>query len=175
MTASIDALIARLTAVEQRMAEHAAAEDRGLPPGLTDPDPGATERWEAGQVWAHVAEFPGYWLEQMRQVLAHSTAEAPHPFGRVRTDPGRLGAIERDRHTDPRALLARVRGSLSEVTDTVRSLPEDAWTVRGSHPTQGEMSLEGIFERFVVNHLEEHADQLDGLRGATPSAAGEQA
>ena len=49
--------------MERRLAEHAA---RPLPAGLTDPDPGAEERWEAGQVWAHLAEFPGYWLDQIR-------------------------------------------------------------------------------------------------------------
>jgi len=161
-----DALLERLASAERRLADHAADDDRGLPPGLTDPDPGAIERWEAGQVWAHVAEFPGYWLEQIRQLVAHATEEAPHPFGRTRTDPGRLAAIERERHTDPPALLARVRGSLAEVTDTVRSLPGEVWSVRGTHPVRGEMTVHDIVERFIVGHLEEHAAQLDGLRGA---------
>jgi hypothetical protein len=31
------------------------------------------------------------------------------------------------------------------------------------HPTRGEMTVHGIFERFIVAHLEEHADQLDSL------------
>ena len=59
--------LSRLAAAERRLVEHAA---RPLPTGLTDPDPGASERWEAGQVWAHLAEFPGYWLEQIRDLLA---------------------------------------------------------------------------------------------------------
>lgn len=172
MSASTDALLERLAAAERRLVDHTAADDSGLPPGLTDPDPGATERWEAGQVWAHVAEFPGYWLEQIRQVIAHAAEEASPSFGRTRTDPGRLAAIERERHTDPRALLARVRDSLAEVTDTVRSLPDAAWTVRGLHPTRGDMSVADILERFVVSHLEEHADQLDGLRRAALGGSG---
>jgi hypothetical protein len=159
MSASVDALLARLAEAERRLAEHA---DAPLPSGFTDPDPGGEERWEAGQVWAHLAEFPGYWLSQVRRVVALPTNE-PVPFGRVKTDAGRLAAIERDRHTDPHALLERVKSSLAEVTDEARRLPPEAWRRRGAHPTRGEMTVQQIVQRFVVEHLEEHADQLDSL------------
>jgi hypothetical protein len=159
MTADVDALLARLAEAERRLAEHA---DAPLPAGLTDPDPGTDERWEAGQVWAHVAEFPGYWLAQAQRVVALPTYE-PVPFGRVKTDAGRAEAIERDRHTDPEALLERVRTSLAAVGEAARSLPAEAWTRRGAHPTLGEMTVRRIVERFIVEHLEEHADQLDAL------------
>lgn len=160
MTADVDALLARLADAEGRLAEHAGAP---LPPGLTDPDEGGEERWEAGQVWAHVAEFPGYWLAQAERVIALPTNE-PVPFGRVKTDVSRIEAIERDRHTDPEALLARVRSSLAEVTDAARAFPAEAWMRRGAHPTRGEMTVRQIIERFIVEHLEEHADQLDTLK-----------
>lgn len=159
MTASVDALVARLTEAERRLAEHAS---RPLPPGLTEPDPGGDERWEAGQVWAHLAEFPAYWLAQAQRVIALPTNE-PVPFGRVKTDAGRVEAIERDRNTDPKALLERVRRELADVTEAARSYPPEAWTRRGMHPSRGEMTVEDIFERFIAGHLEEHADQLDGL------------
>jgi hypothetical protein len=159
MTAAIDELLERLANAERRLVEHAS---RPVPPGLTEPDPGGEERWEAGQVWAHLAEFPAYWLGQAQRVIALPTNE-PVPFGRVKTDRLRVDAIERDRHTDPAALLERVRSSLAEVTDAARNLPPEAWTRRGMHPTLGEMTVERLFERFIVAHLEEHADQLDGL------------
>ena len=159
MTAAVDSLLERLADAERRLAEHA---DRPLPPGMTEPDPDGEERWEAGQVWAHVAEFPGYWLAQAQRVIALPTNE-PVPFGRVKTDAGRIEAIERDRHTDPAALLARVRTDLAEVGDAARSWPAEAWTRRGMHPSRGEMTVETIVDRFIVSHLEEHADQLDGL------------
>lgn len=159
MSASIDSLIARLADVERRLAEHAS---KPLPTGLADPDPGGEERWEAGQVWAHLAEFPAYWLGQARRVIAQPT-QPPIPFGRVKTDAGRIEAIERDRHTDPQALLQRVRDSLAEVTEAVRSWDEAAWRLRGIHPTRGEMTVEQIVETFIAHHLEEHADQLDSL------------
>ena len=159
MTAAVDSLLARLADAERRLAEHA---DRPLPPGMTEPDPDGEERWEAGQVWAHVAEFPAYWLAQAQRVIALPTNE-PVPFGRVKTDAGRIEAIERDRHTDPAALLTRVRTDLAEVGDAARSWPPEAWTRRGMHPSRGEMTVETIVDRFIVSHLEEHADQLDGL------------
>jgi hypothetical protein len=159
MTAEVDALLRRLSEAERRLAAHA---DAPLPSGLTDPDPGTEERWEAGQVWAHLAEFPGYWLAQAERVIALPTNE-PVPFGRVKTDRGRLDAIERDRHTDPAALLERVRGSLAGVTEAARAWPAVAWTRRGAHPVRGEMTVRRIVEQFIVDHLEEHADQLDAL------------
>ena len=159
MSAAVDSLIARLADVERRLVEHAEAP---IPPGYTDPDPGGDERWEAGQVWAHLAEFPAYWLAQARRVVALPTNE-PVPFGRVKTDAGRIEAIERDRHADPHALLDRVRASLRDVTDAARSLPDEAWTRLGVHPVRGEMTVQQIFETFIANHLEEHADQLDSL------------
>jgi hypothetical protein len=159
MSAAVDSLLSRLTDAERRLGEHAA---RPLPAGLSDPDPGADERWEAGQVWAHLAEFPAYWLAQAQRVVALPTNE-PVPFGRVKTDPTRLEAIERDRNTDPAALLERVRSQLAEVTDAARNLPPEAWTRRGMHPTRGEMTVHEILERFIVEHLEEHADQLDAI------------
>ena len=159
MTAAVDSLVERLADAERRLAEHA---DRPLPPGMTEPDPDGDERWEAGQVWAHLAEFPGYWLAQAQRVVALPTNE-PVPFGRVKTDAGRIEAIERDRDTDPAALLARVRSSLAEVTAAARALPQDAWSLRGMHPSRGEMTVREIVDRFIVAHLEEHAAQLDGL------------
>jgi hypothetical protein len=160
MSASVDALIARLAESERRLAEHAS---QPLPSGLSAPDPGAEERWEAGQIWAHLAEFPAYWLAQAQRVIAQPT-HSPVPFGRVKTDAGRLEAIERDRNTDRQALLDRVRASLAEVTDAIRSWDDEAWQLRGMHPTRGEMSVEQIVETFIANHLEEHADQLDSLK-----------
>lgn len=159
MSASVDSLVARMADAEHRLAEHAAAP---LPDGLTDPDPGATERWEAGQVWAHLAEFPGYWLDQVQRIVVAASDE-PVPFGRVKADADRIAAIERDRHTDPAALLRRVCDSVAEITDALRAWSAADWQRRGLHSTLGEMGMEQIVERFLVGHLEEHADQLDGL------------
>src|SRR6266508_315522 len=156
----------RLARVERRLAEHAA---RPVPSGLTDPDPGKTERWEAGQVWAHLAEFPGYWLNEVRHMLAERAdgAAEPIPFGRTKEDPGRIAAIERERRTDPGELLRRVTAQLADVTQTLGALDKGDWAARGHHPTRAEQGLREIVERYIVAHLEEHADQLDGLELVT--------
>ena len=163
MSATIDALIERMADAERRLAEHAAAP---LPTGLSDPDPGAEERWEAGQIWAHLAEFPAYWLAQAQHIIAAASDE-PVPFGRVKTDPDRAAAVERDRHTDPAALLARVQASLTEITGALRGWSPDDWRRQGLHPKLGAMGMPQIVERFIVAHLEEHATQLDGLAAGT--------
>ena len=161
MSADVDALLARMADAEQRLVEHASGP---VPSGLTDPDTGGEERWEAGQVWAHLAEFPGYWLDQMRVVLAADVDDAV-PFGRTKSDPERLAAIERERRTAPTELLERARRGIDDVSEVLRKLPAAAWEQVGEHPTLGPMSIEQIMERFVVAHLEEHADQLDLLAG----------
>ena len=156
----------RMRSAERRLAEHAA---RPLPSGLSDPDPGEEERWEAGQVWAHLAEFPAYWLDQVRRILAahDGGAAGPIPFGRMKTDEGRVGAIERERRTDPAELLRRVNAQIEELSSVLAALPADAWDVVGLHPARGEMNVRTIVDRFVLSHLEEHADQLDGLELVT--------
>jgi threonine dehydratase len=161
-TETVETALARMGAVERRLAEHAA---RPLPTALSDPDPGEEERWEAGQVWAHLAEFPAYWHDQVRRILAahDSGASGPIPFGRMKTDAGRVGAIERERRTDPGELLRRVKEQLAELSTDLAALPANAWEVIGLHPARGEMSVRTIVERFVLSHLEEHADQLDSL------------
>lgn len=154
----------RLRDVQARLERHAAA---GVPPGLTEPDAGGTERWEAGQVWAHLAEFPTYWLGQIEHILERGNGgdSEPVPFGRTKTDPGRIAAIERDRHADPAALLKRVTDGIARTVAELEDLPTEAWHARGLHPTRGVMTPPEILERFIVSHLEEHAEQLDLLRG----------
>jgi threonine dehydratase len=165
VTAGIEAIRQRLGRAERRLADHAA---RPLPTTLADPDPGGDERWEAGQIWAHLAEFPGYWLDQVRAVLSAAQDGASEPaFGRTKADAGRLDAIERERRTDPAELLRRVSAQLVEVSSAVGALSEADWQVRGTHPTRGAMPVSEIVERFIVDHLEEHADQLDGLELVT--------
>ncbi len=165
MSASPDqasAALAHLEAVRRRLADHAAS---GAHAGLTGADPQTGERWEAGQVWAHLAEFPAYWLDQFKRVLAARASGTPEPipFGRTAADTTRIAAIERDRHADPKALHARVDGEIADAEAFIRGLPAEAWSATGLHPRIGPMDLPAMVQRFWVTHLEEHADQLDEL------------
>jgi len=159
-------LLARLDAVEARLDRLVARPT----PGLTDPDEGTGERWEAGQVWAHIAEFVPYWLGELERVVAGAKGAGsadPVRYGRTKTDPERIAAIERDRREDPKALLRRSTEAITELRTVMRRLPAAGWEAVGLHPTRGEQRVDQILEDSVVGHLEEHADQLEGLAGQT--------
>ena len=151
----------RLEALEQQLELHAQA---GLAPGLTEPDPDTDERWEAAQVWAHVAEFVGYWHGQIEAVIAAYQGE-PVPFGRVKSDEGRIAAIDAGRREPLRALATRATDSLRSLRAYLADLSPTDWQAVGRHQTIGNMDIEAMIERFIVGHLEEHLAQLDSLDG----------
>jgi hypothetical protein len=154
-----DRLILRLQHVTMRLEGHAGGT---APAGLTDPDQPTGERWEWGQVWAHMAEFIPYWIAQVRRVEAGDGNE-PVPFGRTKTDTERTDAIERDRGRPVADLWGRMRSQMADLWNLIDHLPREAWGKRGLHPTLGVMDMTSIFDDFLVGHLEQHADQLDGL------------
>jgi hypothetical protein len=124
---------------------------------LTDPDPDTGERWDRRQVLAHVAEMLPYWSRQAELVASGQQRD----FGRVRSDPGRAGAIERDRHEDPERLLGRIDEGVAVALALLERLDDQAMARTGRHQTLGEMTVAELVDRFLVGHLEEHADQLD--------------
>jgi DinB family protein len=155
-----DGYLKRLDVVQARLEEHAASPPA---PGLTDPDPPTGERWEWGQVWAHLAEFVPYWCGQVRLIVQAEGTDAV-PSGRVKSDPARVAAIEASRHQPPAELMSRLAGHIEELRALILDLTPADWERRGVHSTLGEMGMPAIFEDFLVGHLEGHADQLDGLR-----------
>ena len=124
---------------------------------LTDADPESGERWDRGQVLAHVAEMLPYWAQQAELVAVGGQTE----FGRVSSDPDRIAAIERDRREDPERLLGRVDEGVAVVLALVDRLDDQQLARVGHHQTLGDMTVAEIVDRFAVAHLEEHADQLD--------------
>jgi DinB superfamily len=125
---------------------------------LTSADPETGEQWDRGQVLAHVAEILPYWTRQAELVLEQGGGGAP--FGRVKTDPERIAAIERSRGEDIGALLARMDQGLQGVFALLARLDDQKLGEIGTHERLGEMTVAEIIDRFVVEHLEEHADQL---------------
>jgi hypothetical protein len=151
--------VQRLDAVEERLAGHAASGAGGR---LTSPDPGSGERWDAGQIWAHLAEFVPYWMAQAHVIMGTYEGE-PVPFGRTKTDAGRVGAIERDRTQPVSVLWSDTHNDIEHLRRFLIGLDANAWSVRGLHPARGVMDLDRIVDEFLVGHLEQHADQLDEL------------
>jgi DinB superfamily len=126
---------------------------------LTDPDAESGERWDRGQALAHVAEMLPYWAQQAELVAAGRQTE----FGRVKSDPDRVAAIERDRREDPARLLARVDEGVAVVLALLERLDDQDLAAVGHHQTLGDMTVAELVDRFLVAHLEEHADQLAPL------------
>ncbi len=149
----------RLDAVEARLGGLASADP---PPGLTEPDTDSGERWQAGQVWAHVAEFVPYWMSEAEKVIAAASPE-PVPFGRIKTDEARIGAIEAGRYVAATDVISRVSASIEAVRVFTAELDPREWEARGEHPSRGTMTVQQIFDRFVAAHLEEHVEQLERL------------
>jgi hypothetical protein len=151
-------LLARMAVAEGRLAAFADQP----PPGLTDADPKTGERWDAGQAWAHVAEFVPYWQREIHRVAA-GIGRDPVPFGRTSDDPGRADAIEVGRHEPPIEQMARLAGALMILRTYLAGLSEAEWGARGLYVRGNEMTVAEIVDRFIVSHLEEHADQLEKL------------
>jgi hypothetical protein len=125
---------------------------------LASADPETGERWDRGQVLAHVAEILPYWTRQAELVIEHGGGGVP--FGRVKTDPERIAAIERSRGEDTAELLARMDQGLQGALALLARLDERQLAETGTHERLGEMTVAQIIDRFLVEHLEEHAEQL---------------
>jgi hypothetical protein len=109
-----------------------------------------------------MAEFVGYWHGQAESVIGAYDGN-PVPFGRLKDDPGRIYGIEMGRHEALRQLRQAVGNEIAELKRYLATLTSAEWNAVGQHPTRGLMDVEAIVGTFVVNHLEEHADQLDKL------------
>jgi hypothetical protein len=155
----VEDLIQMLEDVEGRLIEDAAGP---APTGLTDPDEGGTERWEAAQVWAHMAEFVAYWQAQLEHVVDSYRGE-PVPFGRTKEDAARIEGIETGRSVPIAVLMERVHDGIEATRRYLPTLSAAQWRSVGLHPRRGEMTVPQIVEKFTIDHLEEHADQLDDL------------
>ena len=132
--------------------------------GLTSADPKTGEQWDGGQVWAHLAEFVPYWIEQARVVMAGGGAE-PVPFGRVKTDPGRIASIAERRLEPTGVLAAKTAADIRRLGQFLREIDRDPanWEKLGVHSTLGVMSVGHLVDEFLVGHLEEHLRQLREL------------
>ena len=118
--------------------------------------------WGPPELLAHVNEMLPYWTNQLEMVLAGNGSEAV-PFGRVASDPGRLGRIGSDRRRPIDELLGEIEAGVERAGAFAAGLSAEDAEWRGLHSTRGELSLAAAMERFLAGHLEEHAEQLRGI------------
>jgi histidinol-phosphate aminotransferase len=148
----------RLDAVIARLGAHL---DRRHP-GRTAPVPGEDETWDAGQVWAHLAEFGEYWLGIVGGLLA-AQSDTPVPCGRTRHDGGRIAAIEEGRAGNPAEHFLAVRKAADSLGALLAGMTVADWGRVSLHPTLGELSIDDQLKHFLTGHYEQHADQLDSI------------
>jgi len=126
--------------------------------------------WGPREVLAHINEMLPYWATQLRLIVAGDPA-VPTPFGRVSTDPARIGRIAADRRMTCGDLLDRIAADLPRVEDVLAGLTPADLERRGVHSTGGELTVEASADRFLVTHVAEHVEQLQAIlvRRATVS------
>jgi len=117
--------------------------------------------WGPKELLAHTAEMLGYWPAEIDRIL--NGGPDPVPFGRVSTDPERIGRIGRDRQLPTAELFDRVGAGARRLEARIGSLSARDAARLGLHPRLGEMTVGRIIERFLVGHLEEHVEQLRAI------------
>jgi len=156
----------RLAAARRSYADLAPRVAAGEPWPLAiafGPEPEAS--WGPREVLAHVAEMLPYWLGELERVVSGSPE--PVPFGRLQTDPLRIGLIERDRELPIALLFARIDAGLRAWEQRLPTLTPGQRAKRGLHPRMGEVPAGRILERQLLEHVEEHLAQLQGILEAT--------
>ena len=161
---AIGDLIPRLRAASGRLASLRPAVEAGTPWPLSANFGTASEAsWGPPETLAHVAEMVPFWLGEIERIV---DGPEPAPFGRVATDQLRVLILERDRSLPPRELFGRIAAGTERVATRLGTLTPAEARRRGLHPSRGELTVENAAERFIVSHLEEHAQQLaEVLRG----------
>ncbi len=158
--------VARLRAASQGFAAYRDALDAGRPWLLhnVEHDAGPESEWGPTEVLAHVTEMLPFWLGEISRIVADSPE--PVPFGRTATDRLRVQTIERDRTLPPAELLERIDDAVERYARRLGQMTPADLARRGLHPTQGEMSVADILERFVTSHAEGHVVQLSETLGS---------
>ena len=155
----LEAAVAAILALKPRI-------EAGAPWPLAElygPEPEAS--WGPPELLAHLEEYLPYWLGEIERVLAGSPA-APVPFGRVATDPIRIGVIGRDRELPLRELFSRIEAGAPRVASRLRELSESEANRVGLHPARGEITVRDMLEPFLVGHSEGHVSQLEEILAA---------
>lgn len=128
--------------------------------GMTEPDPETGEQWDLVHILAHVSEMLEYWLAEVLHVLA---SESEVPFGRLKRSPERIARIEQRAMLTVEELRSEINLRAEATSDLCRLLRPEQLRKKGIHPKFGAMTVEEIVTEFGVDHLHEHAGQLELL------------
>lgn len=125
--------------------------------------------WGVQEVLAHLAEMIPYWTDEAARILVGPSE--PAPFGRLATDELRVAIIGRERRLPASVLFDRIADEVELTGRRLDRMSETDLSRSGLHPRRGTMSVGEILERFVADHLAEHAAQLRDIL-ARPASDG---
>jgi hypothetical protein len=126
------------------------------------PDPETGERWNAGNVLAHVAEMLPFWVDQLNGVIAGRSELGRGEAGYERRKEGiRSGTLVSEEHLRESldAGVAAARKLLDDMPSDVLDRRVVYHTLRGDR----EETVAAAIDDLIVAHLEAHAKQLEAL------------
>jgi hypothetical protein len=123
--------------------------------------------WGPREVLAHLGEMLPYWLGEYERIVEAGRSPGDGvPFGRIADDPMRIGILERDRTVPLRELFARVDAGIARWERRLSEAVPGEGEFVGQHPRRGDVTAAGLVDTMVVQHLEEHREQLEGIVAA---------
>jgi hypothetical protein len=60
-------------------------------------------------------------------------------------------------------MIAQVQQAIAMTKQYLNNMTPEQWAAIGQHARRGEMTAPQIVQAFTLDHLEEHADQLEAL------------
>ena len=161
-------VLARLAATRAAFADLRPRVIDGSPWALADDfGTGPEASWGPREVLAHVAEMLLFWKGEFERLVEEARPPGhPEPFGRLAVDAMRLGVLERDRSLPLGELFERIDAGIARWESRLPAVTAAELTSRGLHPRDGEVPATWIRDKFIVRHLDEHVDQLEGILAA---------
>lgn len=121
----------------------------------------APDEWTAAEITGHVSEAPLTFANHAKLLAEQGGGRA----GREPDDPGRLAAVQRLADRGPKEGADLVREGVREACTVLRSIPEAGWNVEAQHSRMGQVSVRGMVESSVLEHLQGHLRQAREAAG----------
>jgi hypothetical protein len=121
----------------------------------------APEEWSAAEITGHVSEAPLTFANHVRRVAEAGGGSA----GRPPDDPGRLAAVARLAGRGPAEGAQLVREGVRAACAVLRGVTDAGWDVQCQHARLGPMSVRGLVESSILDHLRGHLEQAKAAAG----------
>ncbi|MGI8614723.1 MAG: DinB family protein [Nocardioidaceae bacterium] len=114
------------------------------------------ESWSAAEVLAHLGEFPRFFADDLRRLLADPAV----PVGRTVEHEERLAAVASAKDKGVHELIAAMENAFADLADAVSRLGDDDLQLVTENRKYGAEPLTAFLARYVLGHKSGHLDQL---------------